>query len=520
VLGCRTRKVGKAMSKICCNFRQVVVQQHNGSAVFDPTRRTWDGPANQSSTFTYQHTHWAQNMASRSYIVVSFVSAYLIQPVLAIKWHQPITSHLKSSGEVTFDPLSIAAVLSNPRATFSAIKLYTQYHRSSFLWPHLTMIGGTLIPLNVLVDHLIRNYSSLHPAILMCTKDEKNLTVKSDMFFDELPMNASNDGLKHFISFKSSELPTADFQIVYVTDVRTIGKKLSLKERLIQLLVFTIGILNGLALIAATIIAGFVGDVWGIVLFALFALHWLSSMLISTRQLIIPTSPPIDPNDEMKYVFYERPEGGTVVFKGRKDTIERWARLKWEFNKGPINNTLHWSWVITGTLAAISSVACMVNMSGAFQIIFLVILAYASIGEIVLQVLSHSLPPTGFIAEDNAAILNNATRSKAIIRATLGLNEVTRLKINWLDLKLLPPLPAFRLLQDFLTKMDGVDWAHIPERAEPEIQALQAHIETQNLPVKPKGLCNRVVRELQETITDLTELRTAQGLSQGLKKEK
>lgn len=64
-----------------------------------------------------------------------------------LPWGSQITQPaLKSTDSVPFDPLSLLAVLWNPRATASAGRLYMQPDLANFRWPHLLQIGAVLTP--------------------------------------------------------------------------------------------------------------------------------------------------------------------------------------------------------------------------------------------------------------------------------------------------------------------------------------------------------------------------------------
>ncbi|KAK1091247.1 hypothetical protein LTR48_006686 [Friedmanniomyces endolithicus] len=92
----------------------------------------------------------------------------------------------------------------------------------------------------------------------------------------------------------------------------------------------------------------------------------------------------------IRYAVYQRTAGGKVVFKGRQDTLETWARSTTTFRRSPMRNALHWTWTITGALSAIASVICMVNMAGYLQLAYLGTLLLSSLGEIfATQLIRH-----------------------------------------------------------------------------------------------------------------------------------
>jgi hypothetical protein len=110
-------------------------------------------------------------------------------------------AQLENTTRVTFDPLAVAAVLHNPRADVSAARLYTQYDLPSFTWPHTMMMGGTLTPVKMLVEHLTATYSSVHPALSLCARNVQKLEIKSDMIFKELPLSFCNIWLNDALPF-------------------------------------------------------------------------------------------------------------------------------------------------------------------------------------------------------------------------------------------------------------------------------------------------------------------------------
>lgn len=72
------------------------------------------------------------------FVLVDYVRAKTDFPTPLSEAHP----ELKTDDGVTFDPLGVAAILYNERADRSAARLYTQYDRNLFIWPHMTMIGG------------------------------------------------------------------------------------------------------------------------------------------------------------------------------------------------------------------------------------------------------------------------------------------------------------------------------------------------------------------------------------------
>jgi hypothetical protein len=384
---------------------------------------------------------------------------------------QPV---LKHSNEVTFDPLGVAAILYNPRAETSAARLYTQPDRAIFRWPHTTMIGATLTPLSVLVDYLTSKFSSIDPAVSMCLKDRINLPVRSTMVFPDLPISLSNAWMRDILAFKPSRCPENDFAVAEVDDFfvqpnlgtpsNTNTNTSTAPLTALDLLALLCGllILTGLALSIIT------GDIWASTLFLIYTFHWLASTLISFNPLVKLQENKIVPDSSTQYCVYQRPEGGTVVFKGRKDTLERWARMTWIFDPRPQNRFLHWFWTITGTLGAVVSVACMVNMAAYLQLGFLGVLGYSSLAEIMATQVARKLQArargrglrTATAGEkvgygEPTFVCDNRTRTMGIIRATLKCGLDGQM---WFDLGLLPQDNlVFKRMVDLLDRLRTVE---------------------------------------------------------------
>ncbi|KAJ5144533.1 hypothetical protein N7448_001925 [Penicillium atrosanguineum] len=373
-------------------------------------------------------------------------------------------AQLKTDDGVTFDPLGVAAVLYNPRADKSAARLYTQYDRNLFTWPHMTMIGGTLPPMQMLVERLTATFKWIHPAIKMCAKDTTMLPVRSDVsenVFRQLPLNLSNIWLSDVISFQTSKQPGNDFAIVWVDTVHKSGDdgEGHVRAQVGNIWWWRTGkwaldlmcLLNGAMLVAAMVCGILVADIWAFTLFLLYSCHWVASVFISFTAMVEIHKPEIRNDSIDRYAVYEREEGGTVIFKGPQKKLEEWARSTWEYNQTWGKDCLHWFWILTGTMSGIASVACMVNMYGYMQLAFLGVLVYSSLAEIgatrIARILQTKAHGTIFKAE----ILDNKTRTRAIIRATLEVIPKCRLtKLNWIKMGLLPPMQVFQAMQDLL----------------------------------------------------------------------
>ncbi|KAJ5109570.1 hypothetical protein N7532_002215 [Penicillium argentinense] len=367
---------------------------------------------------------------------------------------------------VTFDPLGVAAVLGNPRADKSAVRLYTHYGRSLFLWPHFTMLGGTLPPMQMLVEHLTATFKHIHPAIKTCAKDTTPLAVRSDVsgnVFSQLPLNQNNFWLNDVVAFRTSENPAHDFAIVLVDgdDKSDEQRKSEVQLRIggfwwrfgkwsLDLL----SLINGSMLLVGMVFSVLTADIWGFTLFVIYICHWLASVLISLFAMVDTHEPKIKKDKTWKYAVYEREEGGTVIFKGYQETLERWARSTWEYKPSWKKECLHWLWVLTGTLSGIASCACMVNMRSDLQLGFLAVLIYSSLAEIVATRIGRTLQEKAHGEISKAEVLNKPSRTAAIIHATLGVIPGCRLTgLNWIEMRLLPAWPLFRDMQDLLKEI-------------------------------------------------------------------
>ncbi|KAK6354282.1 hypothetical protein TWF730_008695 [Orbilia blumenaviensis] len=366
---------------------------------------------------------------------------------------------LKDDNDVTFDPLAVAAVLSNPRADLSAARLYLQLDRKNYRWPHTMMIGGTLPPMNTLVAHLSMNVTSIHPAITMCGIDIKLIPVRSDMIFKEFPINQSNYRLNDLVEFRSSQIAGNDFMVINMDDLDDKARrkhKLGMGSWPGRIALQVIGFANGLLLLTGVAFSALTADVWAGTLFFFYALHWVASTFITFSEMIrTNVKGSIVPDQNLRYAVYQRPEGGTVIFKGKKETLERWARETMEFNKKTRVIFFHWFWMISGTMAAVSSVACMVNMRGYMQLGFLAVLVYSSVAEIAATQISRRLQAASRGEFSHQLVDNNITRTKGIIRGTIENYPKCRLKgLNWIALELLPNWPLYQEMQQMLARIN------------------------------------------------------------------
>lgn len=382
---------------------------------------------------------------------------------LPLAKHGPQAS-LADSSQVTFDPLGVAAVLHNPRASLSAARLYTQYDRGFFIWPHTMMMGATLIPVKVLVEHLTATFKSIHPAITLCTQDTQNLPVVSNMVFKEFPLDFSNMWLGDVIAFKSSSKPANDFMIVCMDDDDDVVGSSNIKRpngpskmtrwwgcSALNL----ISLINGLIIVAGIVLGILSADLWAVTLFFFYGTHWLAGLAVSTISLVTPQHINIKKDATPRFAIYQRPAGGTVVFKGRQDTMEAWARSTWEFDRSLTNSCLHWFWTLTGTMSAICSVACMVNMLGYMQLAFLGLLFYSSLAEIAATRITRILQGEAKALDRKFLVKNNAFRTTGVIRATVEVAPKYRLTgLDWVKLERMPSDQIFKDMQVLLARIN------------------------------------------------------------------
>jgi len=396
-----------------------------------------------------------------------------------LPWDSQI-SHpaLKTADIVTFDPLSFLAILWNPRASKSAVRLYMQSGKKTFRWPHMMQIGAVTVPVYLLVNYLTSNYRSKHPGSDMCQENIDMLDVKVEgSSFSKLPIPPGDSSLIKVLNFKHSMIPTNDMMVVYLTKT---GEEDTLcrskKGWIVRKLVLCTEIVMGLIIVCGTVFSALHGDIWAIVLFASYLFHWLASTTISFRRLVVPAELSIQDDKTIVFAVYNRPSGGLIIFKCTKDILEKWARTKWVFSpkrsdtpKRPdtqnrFDTFAHWIWIVTGTAAAFASQACMVNMTGYFQLGFLGMLFYSSVAELWLTVLANELPTDTFHCSLSTKMAGlNDKRYKSIIQASLGFDRDQRLdKLRWIDLGLLPKMTVFSAMVITLDYLNNPDTPNGP----------------------------------------------------------
>jgi hypothetical protein len=408
---------------------------------------------------------------------------------------------LRDEDSVSFDPLGVAAVLGNPRADASAAKLYVQFDKDTFHWPHSSMVGGTLPAIQMLVEYFTSGLpsQSLSPPIKMCAKYITMIPVRSSFVFKELPLDFTNVWMSPLISFRSGDVnPGNDFMIIYLDSIPKSSEDIDrlTKEKcdnlaldpglgwwmVGRLTLYVLILINGAMILTAMLIGILAADLWAFTLFFLYGSHWIASALITFLPMVTVSTPRIDEDKTPHYAAYERPEGGTVIFKGPKENMEAWARTTWKYEPSTLQTLLHWAYMTTGALAAFASIACMVNMRGYLQLAFLAVLVYATIAEIIATKVSRWLQTKSMGHVQHALLTNNEKRTQGIISATVAVQPICRLeKFDWIGMGLLPPLPAFTAMQVALEEINKfqkkVEKAGVGPRSAEEKDALRAEME-------------------------------------------
>lgn len=191
---------------------------------------------------------------------------------------------------------------------------------------------GALTPVATLVAHLAGS-DSIHPAVSMCTRDEKAINIVSNTIVRPPRINVSNLWLRDVVNFKPSKEPLQvgpaapehdeivtiksgradnDFAIASVKHVfdQNVPLETELKNygtRWRILLIHLTGYATGLLLATATVFSVLTGDLWAIALFFLYFSHWAASTMISFTHLVEPSCPKIRPDDTIKFLVHERP---------------------------------------------------------------------------------------------------------------------------------------------------------------------------------------------------------------------
>ncbi|KAL2848232.1 hypothetical protein BJX68DRAFT_255837 [Aspergillus pseudodeflectus] len=426
------------------------------------------------------------------------LQAVVAQAKLPLATNKP-EAELKNSKEVTFDPLGVAAILHNPRAHRSAARLYTQPYGSALTWPHFMMFGATLIPLQVLVAHLDRGSNNIHPAVAsLCLGGTTQLPIVSDTRLRELSLDVSNSWLRDAIGFKASLHALNDVMIVNIPPAHPEGLVGRVENRNAHRLILGIlSLLTGLMFTGVVVAAILVLDLWALALFFFYGLHWLAGVGISIVAPLYRSRDRVMPDRSPRSAIIERPMGGLVVLRGTQETFEIWARSNWDFQRSLLNNCLHWSWISTGAIAAICSVACMVNMRGYIQLAFLGLLLCSSLAEIVASRFYSQLDTEVFNAS-TCLLLESTTRIQAIVRATVEIDAAYRLHgINWIELGLLPPLGTFQ-------GMDRVEAGEetVPAQGPVHHKSVEGAFQqfTEGVESSHQTLANRILHDVQTSL--------------------
>lgn len=283
------------------------------------------------------------------------------------------------------------------------------------------MIGGALPPLKLLFDHLVSRRRSIHPAVEMCKADLGRLEVRSDISqgaFQELPITYGNLWLSDLLFFRPSRYPSHDILIVHLDDIHGHPSqkrgdidpephpaKLNAFHapylRIQHILLGFVNFATMLMLLAGSVCSILLGDMWSTALFCVYFIHSVVSVAVASVGMVRSKSSfrdtdqvQVPSDDTTRFAVYQRPEGGKIVFKGRQDTLETWARMAWTFQRSSVNNMIHWAWMVTGSLSATASVVCMVNMRGYLQLAYLGVLVLSSFLEILTTVTVRNIQHT------------------------------------------------------------------------------------------------------------------------------
>jgi hypothetical protein len=317
--------------------------------------------------------------------------------------------------------------------------------------------------------------------------------------------------LDDIIAFKSSKKPANDFMLVYIADTPMTKTEPPPSTKFLgRLVLHLIATLTGLILVVGIVFALLTADIWALTLFFFYGIHWVVSLAISAKSLVTVHNPeiPIKVDATTRYAIYQRPAGGTVVFKGRQDAMEQWARMTWQFKRTRTNNALHWCWVISGTLAAISSIACMVNMRGYMQLAFLAELVYSSLAEILATRVTRILQGEMKGSDGSYPVRNNSSRTQGIIRATIEVSPKFRLvQLDWVALNRLPDQPIFSNMQGMLESINA--YQSRVETGEEPVSDLETAKNTtiekaiadfRKVPVDDPALAERIIGEVRQAL--------------------
>jgi len=406
-----------------------------------------------------------------------------------------------TSTQISFDPLALLAILPYDRANLSTARLYNQHDAAVFRWPHTMMIGGAIPPFKLLVAHLLSRQQSVHPAVDMYQADTERVEVKSTVsdggYFGGLHLMHSNIWLSDILSFKPSRYPTNDIMVVYMDNIhgyrikhgdhgaakaekggKAVARTGNGANEAINpwLECLFLNLISGATLVllaTGLVFSILLGDMWSASLFGVYFLHATASVAVSRVRMVCSKDQSqgadavhVREDDTIRYILYQRPEGGKVVFKGRQDTLETWRRMAWTFQRSTLKNIIHWSWMITGSFSAAASVTCMVNMRGYLQLAYLGALTISSLLELMVTVIVRHIQ-YNVIHYGNADLVDSNDKwSKAVIRSALEVDDTYSLEhCPWVDFGLFPKLPVWENLSNLLPSLrenpGGLDKAEI-----------------------------------------------------------
>lgn len=343
----------------------------------------------------------------------------------------------------------------------------------------LVMVGGTLPPFKLLVDHLSSQWSSIHPIVEMYKADVEMLDVRSNFSFSELPVSRSNIWLMDLLSFQPSTRPLNDIMIIYIDSIygsrklkdpassTNMDKSNLVVPRSERITLDAIGFITTLMLCVGLACSILMGDLWASVLFFFYSFHSLTSAAVSFVPMISTSDSfgrNVSKDSTTRFAVYSRASGGKVVFVGQQDALESWARTTWTYQKTSTKNLLHWCWMITGSLAAAASVICMVNMAGALQLAYLGTLVISSFGDLLVTRLVRKIQSIAIHYGDCYMVGDSDYWSQSIIRAGLETEERFCLaSLPWCEFGLVPDTPLFRNLGVVLEELRAPGGASLSE---------------------------------------------------------
>ena len=141
----------------------------------------------------------------------------------------------------------------------------------------------------------------------------------------------------------------------------------------------------------------------------------------------------------------------------------------------------------------------MVNMGGRLQLVFLGILACSSIAELWLTQAARYIQGRkrgSAVFGKIKYLLENKTRTEAIIRTTIGIPEECNLKdLDWVGLGLLPPTPLFKEFQYMIKTIEEGGSASVES-------ALENFSRLSNPKAENVALVERIITEVRTVIQE------------------